>query len=206
MRSWPCAGMVTHRSRGTETIARRGVGRSFQSGALVAALSALDAVAIARLSSRGDVALRRLRAGNEALTTARGEAMHYLALLGAAAFAMRSCAALPQGARRLTERLPRQLGAARDDPLDAERRAELGRDGAGPIDDGDFSTDLRASIEHARKDHGDRRDDRGREQQAHDERFRAHGGHELACGDLSDLLKAHTATPDPAVWRPARRS
>ena len=84
-------------------IARRGVGRSFQSGALVAALSALDAVAIARLSSRGDVALRCLRAGNEALTTARGEAMHYLALLGAAAFAMRSCAALPQGARRRVE-------------------------------------------------------------------------------------------------------
>jgi len=85
------------------TIARRGVGRSFQSGALVAALSALDAVAIARLSSRGDVALRRLRAGNEALMTARGEAMHYLALLGVAAFAMQRCAALPQGARRRVE-------------------------------------------------------------------------------------------------------
>ncbi len=84
-------------------IARRGVGRSFQSGGLVAALSALDAVAIARLSVRGAGPWRRFLAGDEALFAARGEAMHFLTQLGAAAFAMRRCAVLPQGARRRVE-------------------------------------------------------------------------------------------------------
>ncbi len=86
-------------------IARRGIGRLFQSGQLAAGMSALDAVATARLAASGAVSLRRALGdlGGAALEAARGEAMHCLTLMGAAASALEPCAALPAGIRRRVE-------------------------------------------------------------------------------------------------------
>ena len=86
-------------------IAGRGVGRLFQSCRLAAGLSALDAVATARLSARGDISVRRSLADLDgaAMRAARGEAMQCLTLLGAAASAQQPCAALPAGMRRRVE-------------------------------------------------------------------------------------------------------
>jgi branched-chain amino acid transport system permease protein len=86
-------------------IARRGIGRLFQSGHLAAGMSALDAVATARLSASGAISLRRTLAdlGGAALLQARCEAMHCLTLMGAAASALVPCETLPAGARRRVE-------------------------------------------------------------------------------------------------------
>jgi branched-chain amino acid transport system permease protein len=86
-------------------IARRGIGRLFQSGHLAGGVSALDAVAAARLSAGGAVSLRRTLAdlGGAALSRARCEAMHCLALMGASASAALPCETLPAGARRRVE-------------------------------------------------------------------------------------------------------
>jgi branched-chain amino acid transport system permease protein len=86
-------------------IARRGVGRLFQSGQLVAGMSALDAVATARLAASGAVSLRRALADLDggAMSEARGEAMQCLTLLGAAGCALQPCSALPAGTRRRVE-------------------------------------------------------------------------------------------------------
>ena len=70
-------------------IARRGLGRSFQTPSLVPEMSVLDAVAVARGRGRW----RRRRA----------EAMGILALMDLEALAPRRCAGLPEPARRLVE-------------------------------------------------------------------------------------------------------
>src|SRR5258708_37745502 len=72
-------------------IALRGVSRSFQSGNLVADMAALDAVAMARCAVSGGISLRgalATRGRDRTLDAARGEAMPYLTLLGAAAVAV----------------------------------------------------------------------------------------------------------------------
>jgi branched-chain amino acid transport system permease protein len=86
-------------------IARRGIGRLFQSGHLAAGISALDAVAAARLSVSGAVSLWRTLGdlGGAALLRARSEAMHCLTLMGADAVALQPCETLPAGARRRVE-------------------------------------------------------------------------------------------------------
>jgi branched-chain amino acid transport system permease protein len=68
-------------------------------------MSALDAVATARLAASGAVSLRRALGDlrGAALRQARGEAMRCLALMGAAASALQLCEALPAGARRRVE-------------------------------------------------------------------------------------------------------
>jgi branched-chain amino acid transport system permease protein len=87
-------------------VARSGIGRTFQNGNAIEAMSALDAVATARLASSGALSLRRILrpiAGHRALALARGEAMYFLRRLGVGAIAMQSCGALPYGTRRRVE-------------------------------------------------------------------------------------------------------
>jgi branched-chain amino acid transport system permease protein len=88
------------------TIARAGIGRTFQNGNTIDTMSALDAVATARLAAAGALALWRILrpiAARRALALARGEAMHILGSLGVAVIAMQRCGALPHGARRRVE-------------------------------------------------------------------------------------------------------
>ncbi len=87
-------------------IARLGVARSFQNASLVPDMTALDAVAMARCAVNDGVSLRRALATlgrDRALDAARGEAMHYLTLLGVAALAMTPCGGLSTGAARRVE-------------------------------------------------------------------------------------------------------
>jgi branched-chain amino acid transport system permease protein len=87
-------------------IARLGIGRSFQAGTLVEAMSVLDTVAMAQLAAQGGVSLRRAlteRSNDAVVGAARGAAMHVLAQLGAEAHAGQSCAGLPYGVRRRVE-------------------------------------------------------------------------------------------------------
>ena len=93
----PIDGLPSH------AIARLGAGRSFQSGSLVAAMTALDTVAVARLAATDAVSLRRALRGRDDLAAARGEAMHFLTMLGAGGVAMQPCASLSSGARRRVE-------------------------------------------------------------------------------------------------------
>jgi branched-chain amino acid transport system permease protein len=76
-------------------VARHGVGRSFQTLRLAEDLTALDAVAVAcRVPPR---------AGAAALRRARGEAMHWLGVMGAGETAPRPCGVLAHGTRRRVE-------------------------------------------------------------------------------------------------------
>ncbi|MDB5408218.1 MAG: transporter ATP-binding protein [Rhodospirillales bacterium] len=87
-------------------IARAGIGRTFQNGNSLEAMSALDSVATARLAVGAALAFRRVLrpvASRRTLALARGEAMHCLELLGVAAVAMQRCRALPYGTRRRVE-------------------------------------------------------------------------------------------------------
>jgi branched-chain amino acid transport system permease protein len=88
------------------TIARSGIGRTFQNGTAVDAMTVLDAVATARLAAGGALAFCRVLrpiAARRALALARGEAMHCLERLGAASVAMQRFGALPYGMRRRVE-------------------------------------------------------------------------------------------------------
>src|SRR5260221_727113 len=87
-------------------IALRGIARSFHTGNLVADMTALDAVAMARCAVSGGVSLRRALATpgrDHALDAARGEAMHYLTLLGAAAVSVQPFGSPPPRAARRGE-------------------------------------------------------------------------------------------------------
>jgi len=132
------AGLPSH------TIARRGIVRSFQTSAFVsepgiAEMSALDAVAIAVLSSSGGVRLSRAVRGDAASrAAARGAALTLLDRLGAGAWAMQHYGALPHGVHRRVE-LARALALRPrllllDEPaagLGAEERAALAETLAG---------------------------------------------------------------------------
>jgi branched-chain amino acid transport system permease protein len=88
-----------------DVIARRGVGRTFQSAQLVDDMTALDSVAVARAAAAG-VGLR------DALATgvrdvrrahARAEALGLLEALGVGDVAWRACGGLPHGVKRRVE-------------------------------------------------------------------------------------------------------
>ena len=85
-------------------IARLGIARTFQTAALVAEMSALDNVAVARGAARLGLA-HALRAGMRGTdrAKARGEAMALLDRLGAAPHAMQQTGALPPGVLRRVE-------------------------------------------------------------------------------------------------------
>ena len=90
------AGRAPHR------IARLGLARTFQTGALAAGLSALDNIAVARHAA--GIGLRRaLFAGSRDAARARGEAMALLERLGAADHAEVLAGALPPGVARRVE-------------------------------------------------------------------------------------------------------
>jgi branched-chain amino acid transport system permease protein len=85
-------------------IARLGIARTFQTVALVDAMSALDNVAVARGSGR--LSLRQtfsVGIDDAHLARRRGEAMGFLDLMGVADDAARPCGALAYGLRRRVE-------------------------------------------------------------------------------------------------------
>jgi branched-chain amino acid transport system permease protein len=86
-------------------IARRGLARNLQTGALIDTMSALDTVALSYLSGRGMITLRRALAGDAAsVAAAHGPALTLLSRLGvAAAAATQRCGALAHGVRRRVE-------------------------------------------------------------------------------------------------------
>ncbi len=86
-------------------IARAGVGRTYQSPALVESLSALDNVAIARAAAEsvGVVSALATLGHDHRLDRARANAMALLLAMGAGDIAMVACSALPHGLRRRVE-------------------------------------------------------------------------------------------------------
>ena len=86
-------------------IARAGIGRTYQSPALVESLSALDNVAIARATaeSTGAIAALATLGRDRRLDRARANAMALLRAMGAGDVAMVACSALPHGLRRRVE-------------------------------------------------------------------------------------------------------
>jgi branched-chain amino acid transport system permease protein len=86
-------------------IARRGIGRTFQSAQLVDDMSALDAVAVARAAAGGLGWWTALGTGprDRPRTRARAEAIALLEALGVADAAWRPAGDLPQGVRRRVE-------------------------------------------------------------------------------------------------------
>ncbi len=106
----PDAGRVAFKGRDVTgwrpwRLARAGIGRSFQSAALVEGLSALDNVAVARAAAEGAGVARALSTlgGDRRLARARGQAMALLDKVGAGDAAMRPPAELPLGLRRGVE-------------------------------------------------------------------------------------------------------
>ncbi len=96
--------------RPPHAIARLGIARTFQTAALVAELSALDNVAVARDAAR--IGLRRaLLAGPRAAEPARGQAMALLDRMGAGSHAATPAGALPPGLARRVE-IARALATA----------------------------------------------------------------------------------------------
>ncbi len=85
-------------ARPVHAIARAGIARTFQTLALVDDMTALDAVAVARLAGAPD-GWRVTRQ----LSRARGEALALLGELGIADVAMRRCGALAHGVKRRVE-------------------------------------------------------------------------------------------------------
>lgn len=86
-------------------IARAGIGRTYQSPALVESMSALDNVAIARAAAEGVGAVTALATlgRDRRLDRARANAMALLRAMGAGDVAMVACSALPHGLRRRVE-------------------------------------------------------------------------------------------------------
>ena len=96
--------------RAPHAIARLGIARTFQTAALVAELSALDNVAVARGAARIGLG-RALIAGSHAAEPARAEALALLARMGAADDATVLAGALPPGVARRVE-IARALATA----------------------------------------------------------------------------------------------
>jgi branched-chain amino acid transport system permease protein len=88
-----------------QRVARRGIGRSFQTIDLAAGMTALDNVAIARAAARGLSLGRALTApiNDPTLNEMRGEAVSLLETLGATESAMRDVTTLSHDARRRVE-------------------------------------------------------------------------------------------------------
>ena len=98
MRGHDITGLASH------VIARAGIGRTFQTAALVDDMSALEAVAIARVGQNAG-AFRTLSASwrNHRLALAYREAADLLARMGALEAADAMCGTLPYGMRRRVE-------------------------------------------------------------------------------------------------------
>ncbi|HZS83274.1 MAG TPA: branched-chain amino acid ABC transporter ATP-binding protein/permease [Stellaceae bacterium] len=87
-------------------IARRGIARSFQAGALSPSMSVLDTVALARQAAERRLTLGRALVaghGRRAFEAARGEAMHLLESMKIGDIADRRCGELAAGLRRRVE-------------------------------------------------------------------------------------------------------